>query len=441
MKKLSRLLCLVLAVVMSVLTFVGCHEKDEIAFTIGESKFTSAMYSCVLYISASNARSAINTYAKENEIDTAAIDYTTFKFNDNGDVDPAGTYPYETFVRNETIKLLKQYATLDVWMKENNLKLDDDTLLNAQNNAAYQWYYGCTPYYYSYYANMGYDPSSLFTPAYIDLEKNGVAYPTYEKYYIYEATYDFYFMNLYGENGEKEIAKDDLNKNMSENYAMVDIITFSKKGSDNKELSDEKLNEIKALADKYAERLNNGEKFEDIYKEEQERLKKEEEAANDYTESSGSSTTSSGGASSAASSTASSTDSSASSSAAASSATSSDADKGYKPAEYVKLYGNKDTSFEDDMFDEIIKQEIGKAVVLEDKENSQYMLIVRRNMTDELYEEYWLDYLRKEITYSLKSDEYDASLNEYGKSLALTEDARATKPFGVDDIVFNTSSK
>ena len=187
--------------------------------------------------------------------------------------------------------------------------------------------------------------------------------------------------------------------------------------------------------------MNNGEKFEDIYKEEQERLKKEEEAANDYTESSGSSTTSSGSASSAASSTASSTNSSASSSAAASSATSSDADKGYKPAEYVKLYGNKDTSFEDDMFDEIIKQEIGKAVVLEDKENSQYMLIVRRNMTDELYEEYWLDYLRKEITYSMKSDEYDASLNEYGKSLALTEDARATKPFGVDDIVFNTSSK
>ena len=59
-------------------------------------------------------------------------------------------------------------------MKENNLKLDDDTLLNAQNNAAYQWYYGCTPYYYSYYANMGYDPSSLFTPAYIDLEKTAL---------------------------------------------------------------------------------------------------------------------------------------------------------------------------------------------------------------------------------------------------------------------------
>ena len=88
------------------------------------------------------------------------------------------------------------------------------------------------------------------------------------------------------------------------------------------------------------------------------------------------------------------------------------------------------------MFSEIIKQTIDNAVVLEDKENSQYILLVRRDMTAKIYEDYWFDLLRDTVTYSLKSDEYDASLNEYGNKLALKKDTYATKPFGVDDIVF-----
>ena len=88
------------------------------------------------------------------------------------------------------------------------------------------------------------------------------------------------------------------------------------------------------------------------------------------------------------------------------------------------------------MFSEIIKQTIDKAVVIEDKENSQYILLVRRDMTAKIYEDYWFDSLRDTVTYSMKSDEYDASLNEYGNKLALKEDTYATKPFGVDDIVF-----
>ncbi len=430
MKKLTRLLCLMLATIMLLGAFTGCHKKNEIAYTIGESKFTSAMYSCVLYISAATARSEIDTYISDNKIEVKKVDYNTYKFNDKGEVDPTGKYSYKSFVEDEAVKLLKQYATLDALMKEKNLKIDDDAVLNAQNEAFCQWYYGCSVYYYNYYTSMGYDPSSLFTPAYTYMEKNGVAYTTYEKYHLYEAAYDFYFTHLYGEKGEKEVAKDDIVKDMVANYAIADVITFSKKDSTNKEFSNDKLKEIKALADKYAERLNKGEKFEDIYKEEQKRLEDENKPANDYSSSS-TSTTSSNASSSTTSSTTSSTASSTTSS-----TTSSNKDEGYTPAEYVAIYGSDKTSYESSLFSEILKQTVGNAVVLEDTENSQYILMVRRDMTDKLYEDYWFDSLRSTVTYSMKSDEYDASLNEYGNKLALKEDTYATKPFGVDDIVF-----
>lgn len=82
MKKLSKLLAIVLSVAMLATAFVGCHEKDEIAFTIGDSEFTSAMYSCVLFIAAGNARSDIDTYIKDNKIETKTVDYSSYKFDD-----------------------------------------------------------------------------------------------------------------------------------------------------------------------------------------------------------------------------------------------------------------------------------------------------------------------------------------------------------------------
>ena len=111
-------------------------------------------------------------------------------------------------------------------------------------------------------------------------------------------------------------------------------------------------------------------------------------------------------------------------------------DKGYTPPDYTGLFGDEETSYEYALFSEMLKQDIGKAVVLEDTENSQYLLIVRRDMNDEAYEEYWFDNLRDSITYAMKQDEFDNSLNEYGNSLKLTEDTYATKPFGVDDIKY-----
>ncbi len=427
MKKLSRISAALLAVIMIAGSFVGCHKKNEVAFKIGDTEFTSAMYSCVLFISASNARSQIDTFMSENNIESKDVNYDTYKFNAEGEVAADGTVAYKTYVRNEAIGRLKQYATLDAKFAAEGLKLDDESV-NASDAEAYcQWYYGCSYSTYASYANSGMASylSYYFTPYGLYLEENGVAYETFRKYMRYEAMYNFYFLHLYGEDGEKALSADEITKYMTAHYAIADSISFSKKDSESKDLAEEKLKELKEIADAYAERLNAGESFETIYNEE---TKRKEEASKTESSSSTSST---------ASSEVSSTESTESTSSASSTTSSGDDKKEYTPPTYLGIYGDEETAYEHAMFAEILKQEFGKAVVLEDTKNSQYLLVVRRDMTDKLYEDYWFDNLRDTVTYALKQDEFDAVINEFGAALSFNEDKHATKPFGVDDIKFD----
>ena len=431
MKKIYRLLCVFLALLMLACTVVGCHKKNEVAFKIGDSEFTSAFYSCMLYVSASNARGDIDTYMTDNNItkpENGTVDYTTYKFDTDGNVSATGTVSYEQFVRDETIRIMKQYATLDSWMKAKNLILDESTKENAKDEAFCQWYYGCSVYNYNYYSSQGYDPSSIFTPTGAILEENGVAYTTFENYMLYEAKYNFYFEHLYGKDGEKAVPDADITEYMTEHYTIADSIAFSKSDSDGSDFSEEKIKELKDLADKYAERLNNGEKFDDIYHEELKRLEEEEKESST---SSASSTTSSSNSS-----TASENSSETSSATTTSSATSSDDDKGYTPPAYLGIYGDEDTTYSHAMFSEVKKQEIGKAVVLEDNDNNQYLLVVRQDMTDKTYENYWFDNLRRTIVSEMKTDEFEKLLDDNGKELASEENTYATKPFPVNKIIF-----
>lgn len=427
MKKLTRLLAVVLAVLMLATAFAGCHKKNEIAFTIGDSEFTSAMYSCSLYFAATTARNQIYTFVSDAEGDTKNIKYESYKFDAEGNVSKTGTISYEKFVRTTAVDQLKRFAALEAIFAEGKLTVSDDVKTTNEYNALSYWNYGCDYNTYMQYAQSGQlnSLSYSYMPDYYLLEKNGVSLETYKKYYFYDAMYSFYFDHLYGEKGEKAVSKDDINKYMTETYAIGNVITFSKKDSDNKDLSDTKLKEIKAIADGYAERLNKGEDFEAIYKEENKRV----EEANKTTSSSV--TTSTLPNNSTNSSTTSSTASSTTSSATSSATTSSEAEKEYTPAEYTGIFGKEDTNYEHPLFSEIIKQDIGKAVVLEDKENSQYMLIVRLDM---LEEEYWYKNLRTSISYDLKQEEFDKGLDDKGNALKLTEDTFATKPFTVKKI-------
>jgi hypothetical protein len=380
------------------------------------------MYSCVLFLNGSNARNAIYNYVKANEPDTDLnkIQYTKYKFDKDGNVTADGAFSYEEYIRNSTLKVLKRFAALLTIVEEKNLTLDENTINLAKVQSQYLWYVGCD---YSTYQQYGESAYNYFTPYGIYFEANDVAYSTYEQYNIYEATYSYYFEKLYGEGGEKEISKEDLTKNMTENYAVIDAMVFSYLDSDNKKLSDEKIKEIKEKAEGYAERINAGEEFKDIYDEYNEE-KKASENKNDY--SSSTSTTSS---------TVSSTSSVESTTSGTTSSGTQEENK-FKPESYTIVIGADETSYASSVYDDVIKLDNNVATVIHEEDSSRYVLLVRRDMTAEEYENYWLDLLKVDIYYALKQDEFNTDVDKKGEGLAFYEDTHATDAFEVEDIQF-----
>lgn len=412
MRKISRIAALVLAIVLIASVAIGCHKKDEIAYKIGDYEFTSAMYSCVLSVSASDARSAISEFVSNEGKSTENIKYEEYKFNDKGEVSKDGTVSYKDYILNKTMTTLKQYVAVEELLSEKKLTVDADYIEEAKVQASYYWYVGCDYSTYEYYAAYGVDPSGYFSPYATFFEQNGVGYSTYEKYMVNEYKYNFLFDKIYGEKGEKEVPKTELTEYLNKHYAIADSIDLSTADSEGKALSDAKKKEVKAKADALLEKLKKGEKFDKVYNDYQESLK---------TTSSSSSTTTSSKTSSA-------------SSTATSSAATSSGVKEYTPEAYVNVFGDKETTYENDLFDEVYKLKLNEFAILEDKDALCYKVVARRDI---LKEEYWLKNFRASITFTLRQDEFDKTLADKTANVSVTADEFALKPFTVEKIKFN----
>ena len=148
MKKFAKVVAVIIVIAMLAVVGCGCHEKDEVAYTINGHTFTSAMYSCVLYTVASEARNNIYTFVNDNKGDTNNIKYTDYKFDEKGDVSATGTISYNQFVETEAVKRLTVYAVVADEMAKAGITLDKETLDNIKLTAEYYWYAGCDVYTY-----------------------------------------------------------------------------------------------------------------------------------------------------------------------------------------------------------------------------------------------------------------------------------------------------
>lgn len=405
MKKLLRVIAVALSVAVLVPVLGACHKKNEIAYTIGGHKFTSAMYSCVLTLAASGARSDIDTFVKSQNSDSSSsssssssskeTDYTKYKFDAEGKVSSEGTVSYNDYVKQQAVSTLKQFAAVLSLCESEGLTLSEDEIKEAKAQASYYWNVGCDYSTYVYYSNYGMNPAQYFTPYANRLEQNGVSESTYEQYMIYQYQYGSYFDHLYNEGGAKEVSKETLTEYLTAHYAIANALSLTTKDSKNNDLSEEDKAAVKANADAYAARLESGESFDTIYKEE--------------TKSDNSSGSSSG------------------------EETKGDEEKEYTPESFVKLYGDSETSSNSDLFKTVSEMKTGEIKVAEDTSNSAYVVLQKRDITEK---DYWLKNLRSSILQTLKSDEFDDMLKEYAEKLEVVEDSHATRPFTVKKVKF-----
>lgn len=234
MKNTKRLVAVLLAIIM-LLSFAGCHKKNEIAVTIGEIEFTSAYYMCALVSADAEARNLVyEALSDEEKNSSAEIDYYSKKVEDK---------EYVKWVEDTAMDSLKEIAAYKTLCAENKLELKEEDVANTKAYAEYYW------------ASAG--MSAYFEP-------NGISKETYTKYMTDSYYSESYFEFLYGEGGSKEIASEKVVEAIGNNYVVANIID----GTYGSDMSDDDKTALKAKLEGYLTALNNGSRtFEAIYKE------------------------------------------------------------------------------------------------------------------------------------------------------------------------------
>ncbi|MBO4432884.1 MAG: hypothetical protein J5852_05060, partial [Clostridia bacterium] len=306
MRFTKRIIALILAALM-LLSFAACHKKGETAVKIGDIKFTSGYYACVLFFTDSSARSKVSEQLEEEGKSTDDINYYKQKIDGKKYVD---------WVKEETIKTLKKVAAAKTYCKKNKLELGDDAE-QLKSYAEYYWEQG------------GYSAV---------LPENGVAKETYIDYMTDLSYEDLYFDHVFGEKGEKEVTKKELKKELSTNYALVDMIDVSFTDLED----EEKTSKTKQL-EGYLDELKEGKRtFEEIYKEYNNVTDEEEDTAEE--------------------------------------------DNTDKPLDSrATLVGNENTSFANDYFDKIYKMKKDDVKIINKDDDAGKILVVKKDVLEDPY--------------------------------------------------------
>ncbi len=363
MKSFKRIVAMILTVIMC-LSFAGCHQKDEIAVTIEGNDFTAAYYLCALVFADSEARTKVDE-ALSGDIDAAAegINYHKQMVDDKD---------FVTWVEDTALDNLKKIAACKNLCKENKLELSADTKAMAEYYAEYYWNsYG--------YASF--------------LEPNGVALSTFKTYMTDTYYSEEYFDFLYGEKGEKAVAKEELEKILTDKYLIVDMIEV--------DFTTLKDDEIKAKTDfitKAAEDLKNGKKnFETVLEEyvgpdEEEEEEKEENNVSD-TE-----------------------------------------DTAPQPKDVnAEILGDEDTDYASDYFKDTKDMKVGEVKIKTLDDNKGIVLFVKGDIAGD---EYYFNLLSDSLRHLASDEEYDELLTKAAQPMNAEKHKKAIKRLKVKKIVY-----
>lgn len=365
MKTLKKLISAALVVTM-LLTLSACHGKDEVAVTIDGMDIKSALYLNALIDCDSEARSRVD---KETAAETEETE-TTEETEKTEETDyyskTLDGLSFTEYVKTKAIERCKEYAFYQKLVDDKVITLTDDEKSEAEYSAEYYW----TNYGYSY----------LY-------EANGVSLETYKKAFLYSYYSNAYFKSLYGEGGEKEVAKKDIKAHMLDNYALAYALSASYED----DATDEEKEALKTKLEGYAKRLKDGEEFEKIYME-----------FNGLTEEDHKHT---------------------------------ETEDGPKD-EHATLLADKDSDsqFASEDFDEVYEMKVGNTKIIESEDGTGLTLYMRLDINSDSY---YLTYLTDTILYELKEEEFDDFVSGKTEKYTVEENGFAINRFDVEDIDYS----
>lgn len=222
------------------------------------------------------------------------------------------------------------------------------------------------------------------------LEPNGISLDTYKKAFLSTMYGDAYFKHLYDEGGEKAISDAEIDKTLTEKYAAVYMLskTYTSDGTTTAADVEKTFNEYKA-------RLEKGEAFSKIYNEHNGIT---EEAKEETKE-----------------------------------------DDGIPKAkdELINILGAENTVASFAHFDKVLSMKKDAIEIINDSEAKEVYLIVKKDITEDSY--YRDEYLKTDILYLLKGEEFDKLIDEAAKALQYTTNNYAINQFKVSKISDGTN--
>ncbi len=275
---------------------------------------------------------------------------------------------FSVWVKDRAIDLLEEIATYKKLCDDNKIEITTEIKENAETNAYYMWYY------YGY--------GSYFEP-------NGVSYETYKKFTLDSYCQTLYFEHLYGEKGEKEIAAADVEKKLYDNFIIADLIdvTFSQETTEQKAETKTKFegyfNDLKA----------NKKTFEQVYKEHND-IKEDDETEDTTTDS-------------------------------------EDTEVSKPLDEYAQILGAKDSGYDHDYYDDINKMATNEVKLITKKDDSGYLLVVKKDIKADPYYRETLDMT---VRHLLKDTEFNTDMEKLFKDAKADINSYAVDRFKVKNI-------
>lgn len=376
MKRFSRIIAAVLAALLMVSAFAGCHQKDAVVATYSANgktyKLTSGQYAYAMILAESEGRSLVTEKLTDEEKKSGEeVDYYKKTLEKK---------KFADWVVDRAEELCREYFAVAASFDKYKLELSDSDKEGMDSYLSYQW------------QMSGY--------MYI-CEPNGVSYDSFasfQKVFVYQR--NTLLKHIYGEDGPKALAKEDLTKSLTDNFVIANLLEIDSSRlvkEDTDEAKEAAKKEAKEKLDGYVNRLNLGETFKTINDEYEAEQKAEEEKEN-----ASSSTTSSEVASSE------NASSEATSSETTSSTASSEGEEELKPLdELAKLLGSEESSAASEIFEDVSKCEIGVPTVIE--KDGVYVLVIRQDITADPY---YTENYTNEALIILKGDEFDADVKK-----------------------------
>lgn len=354
MKIIKRIAALVLVASMALSMSACLHKKDEIAVTVGDVEFTSAYYMCALINAKSEAQAKVNEDLSEDEQGTE-VDYFSKKIDKKSFTD---------WVEDRAVEMLKEIAAYKTLCKDNKLELTDEQKEEAEQMVSYYW------------DNYGY--STLFEP-------NGVSRDTYVKY-VKDGYYsEKYFEFVYGKEGTKALKTEDVNKEITDNYILVDKIdiTYDTEATDDDKAAN------KATLEGYAKEIKDGKKtFIDVYKAHNNIEDEKEETAET---------------------------------------------EEVKPVNtYATVLGAEETSFADDSYTVYKEYEYDAVQVVENEDKTGISLVIKRDISKD---QYFMDYLDNFARHGIADEDFQKEIETYAKKLKADVNDYAVGQFKVKKII------